>query len=451
MDTQLWQYHAAISAIAVLCMLAMSIHVQGNAILSKHMKRWLHVVALTVSICAIASEVGGYLDLHQQPPLIHETVSLLEFSLAPFISVFLCCAYGYMKSAKIAAAGLLAYVVFLLATSPFGLVFQILPDGTYVRGDFYFVQVIAITVSVLGAFFTAIAFGRDYHNRDYGTLAAIVAILATGTAVQIVNPSLKITYICMAVAMIFFYSHSINLLGQALVEEVNDHAEKLASAQQRMITGLAELIDVRDESTGQHIARTAGYVRILALRARESGYRADILTDEYIDIMVLCAHLHDVGKIAIPDAILNKPDRLTDEEFEIIKSHAERGGDIVENIMGDVVDPVYVTCGKEIAAYHHEKWDGSGYPEGLAGEDIPLCARIMAIADVYDALVARRVYKEGMPAETAFAIIEEGAGTHFDPELVRIFIRSRDEIVDASESLSPDLVALPAQSVPAPA
>lgn len=140
--------------------------------------------------------------------------------------------------------------------------------------------------------------------------------------------------------------------------------------------------------------------------------------------------MHDIGKIAVPDHILQKPGRLTPEEFETIKQHACEGGKIVREVLGSIEEKEYVEIASDVAAYHHEKWDGSGYNQGLAGEDIPLSARIMAVADVFDALVSKRCYKEAMPMEEAFDEIERSAGTHFDPRLAEVFLDLRDEITE---------------------
>lgn len=160
----------------------------------------------------------------------------------------------------------------------------------------------------------------------------------------------------------------------------------------------------------------------------------NILTDEYADNTIRAAALHDVGKIKISDVILQKPGKLTDEEYEQIKKHSMYGEEIITNIIGDVENKDYVQIAKEIARHHHERWDGKGYPDGMAGEEIPLCARIMALADVYDALAAKRCYKEPIrPLEKVFHILEENAGTQFDPELDRIFVGLAQQIMDAME------------------
>lgn len=436
MEIQLWQFNAVISIATLLCISVMSIHAERNPTMNSRTKSWFHHITFAVSICTIAACVGGYLDEHPMPPIYNTVATLVEFCIAPFIAVFLCGAYGMRKSLWTAVAIMLSNVILQVSAAPFGLVFRILPDGSYVRGDLYLVYIAVIAVSIAFALYSAIRFSRRFKDSDTATLAIIVALVAVGCIAQGLNPNLKTTYICVSLAMLLFYLHNDGLVQQSMFDQINEQIAYFGRTQQRMMSGLAEIIEVRDENTGQHVVRTANYVRILALKARNSNYHSDILTDDYISMMVQCAYLHDVGKVAVPDAILNKPGKLTNEEFEVIKTHTTQGGRIIESIMGDVVDPDYLACTKEIAIFHHERWDGAGYPIGLIGEEIPLCARIMAIADVYDALTAKRVYKNAMSPEKAIAIIASDAGSHFDPVLANLFVNSKNEIILAGTASS---------------
>ncbi len=167
---------------------------------------------------------------------------------------------------------------------------------------------------------------------------------------------------------------------------------------------------------------------MLASAAKESGYCTDILTDGYIELLSKAAPMHDIGKISVPDSILQKPGKLTGDEFESIKSHAAEGGRIIRDVMSGIEEKDYIDIAADVASCHHEKWDGTGYPLGLSGGGIPLCARIMAIADVFDALISKRCYKESMPLDEAFGIIGESAGTHFDPTLAELFLGLRNDI-----------------------
>ncbi len=194
-----------------------------------------------------------------------------------------------------------------------------------------------------------------------------------------------------------------------LIQEVSIHA-------------LARLAETRDPETGNHLRRTQEYVRTLANSLKYHPRFADYLDDRTIDALAKSAPLHDIGKVGIPDHVLLKPGKLTPEEWEVMKTHAILGSNAITQAEKDAEKPVeFLAIAKEIAHYHHEKWDGSGYPEGLAGDRIPIAARLMALADVFDALICQRVYKPAMPHDQARQIILDGSGKHFDPDIVTAF------------------------------
>ncbi len=211
----------------------------------------------------------------------------------------------------------------------------------------------------------------------------------------------------------------------------NYYLRRYNEMQAHMITTMADIIENRDESTGGHIKRTAKYVEILARELQRRGKHADILTDSYIGDMVMAAPLHDIGKIHIPDAVLNKPGKLTDEEYAMMKTHTTAGRELLEKARGDLGEIRYLNIAIEMAAYHHEWENGKGYPYGVTGGEIPLCAKILAVADVFDALTSKRVYKAAMPFEKASSIILEERGTHFDEDVVDAFIVSSEKIAAA--------------------
>lgn len=196
-----------------------------------------------------------------------------------------------------------------------------------------------------------------------------------------------------------------------------------------MVTSFSTLVESRDSSTGGHIKRTKTYVAILVSKMALDKRFSKIMTSDYIKDIIEASPMHDIGKISTPDYILQKPGRLTDEEYDIIKLHAAKGGELIKETFKDIDDKEFLQIAYEEARYHHEKWNGKGYPEGLRKEEIPLHARIMAIADVFDAVSAKRCYRDALPLDVCFKIIEDGRGTDFDPILVDLFLQSKDEII----------------------
>ena len=215
--------------------------------------------------------------------------------------------------------------------------------------------------------------------------------------------------------------------------EMQRKTEVVSMLQDGLIMVLADMVENRDQSTGNHVRKTAAYVKIILEKMREKGYQKEKLTDQFISDVVKSAPLHDVGKIQVSDTILNKPGKLTAEEFEIMKTHTLAGKKIIEQTIETMPEADYLREALNIAAYHHEKWNGKGYPYGLAGEEIPLYARVMAVADVFDALISRRCYKEPFAFEKAVGIIKEGNGSHFDPKVADAFLSSLDEIRAVAE------------------
>jgi len=212
------------------------------------------------------------------------------------------------------------------------------------------------------------------------------------------------------------------------IRSVRKFSESTLKMQDGLIITMADLVENRDSDTGAHVQKTAEYVRIIVEGLEKKGYYPEKINSKFKSDVVRSAPLHDVGKINISDKILNKPGKLTDEEFEIMKTHTTAGKEIIEKVINTVKGEVYLKEARNMAAYHHERWDGKGYPEGLHGEVIPLSARIMAVADVFDALSSPRVYKPAFPLDKALSIIEEGAGTQFDPKCVEVFMDSIPEV-----------------------
>jgi PAS domain S-box-containing protein len=211
-----------------------------------------------------------------------------------------------------------------------------------------------------------------------------------------------------------------------LENKLRESLETIKDTQEAAILGFARLTEYRDKDTGKHLERIREYTRVLAAFMRENPKYKDYITDRYLDDLSLSSTLHDVGKVGIEDHILLKPGKLDQDEFKRIKDHVILGGDALGSVDSRLKQESFLTMGKEIAYYHHERWDGNGSPEGKKGDEIPFSARIVAIADVYDALTSKRPYKEPFSHEEAVSIISQGSGTQFDPEITDCFVRNNE-------------------------
>lgn len=228
--------------------------------------------------------------------------------------------------------------------------------------------------------------------------------------------------------------HSLDTKRSQLDTSVNEKVNEIEKMQNQIIISFANIIEARDGSTGKHVKRTSEYVEALVKELRRSGDFKEILDDKYVHDVMMSAPLHDIGKITVPDAILTKAGRLTQSEFEAIKRHTINGKAIIEESMSDIENEQFLKVAKNVAVYHHECWDGSGYPYGIKGDEIPLEARIMTIADYFDALVAKRAYKAALPTSVVFDNIKEQRGKKFDPVVVDAFLRIRETIDEIAKA-----------------
>lgn len=245
----------------------------------------------------------------------------------------------------------------------------------------------------------------------------------------IIAGAVLIIQICFPEALISSLFPMMMLLGIYIIFE-NPFIQEVTKLKDEMLDGFATMVESRDNNTGGHIKRTKAYVQLILNRMRHDKYYEKIITKDYQESVINAAPLHDIGKISTPDSILQKPGKLTDEEYKIMKEHATAGADIILQTFKDLDDEEFKQIAYEVARHHHEKYNGKGYPDGLSGEEIPLHARIMAIADVFDAISQRRCYRDAMPLEECFAIIEKGRGTDFDPRLAQIFLNAREEVAE---------------------
>jgi len=216
---------------------------------------------------------------------------------------------------------------------------------------------------------------------------------------------------------------------------VREKVKEISDSQLATILAVSKLAEYRDDETGGHIERTRTFCRILAQNLRENHRYAESITDVFIENIYHAAPIHDIGKVGIPDSILLKPGKLTRDEFEIMKTHTTIGASTLQAVRTKYPKNAFINMGIALTRSHHEKWDGSGYPDGLTGEDIPLSGRIMAIVDVYDALRSKRPYKKPFSHEKSCRIIEEGAGSQFDPAIVETFTNIKSEFAMARERL----------------
>lgn len=243
-------------------------------------------------------------------------------------------------------------------------------------------------------------------------------------------------YTMMAVFVLIGTISVSRMLNRAF-NRIQDKTNQVKQIQSKLIKAFADTVEFNDETTGLHVKRTSQYVKIISHRLAEMGHHKDELTPHRIDLFIQAAPLHDIGKFSVPNTILCKPGKYTPEEYEIMKKHAEAGHELIEREFHGLEDEEFVKTASNMAWYHHEKWDGTGYPRGIKGEDIPLCGRIMAAADVLDALLSRRLYKDAFAMETTFSIIQDLRGTQFEPCIVDALLSLKSEIAAIQEE-SPD-------------
>lgn len=328
----------------------------------------------------------------------------------------------------------LQLIVFLPFIINIILVFLNIGTLEYVRGNTtnYSMGASAYTCFIMAAvyiIFSIFTFFRRWNyieSRKRASIFTYLLVLATVTSIQMLFPETLISSLATTISILGIY---LNLENPALQELSHYHNEAVMS--------FANIIENRDNNTGGHIKRTSKYVELIAEELRNKGYYRE-LTKDYISNLLKAAPMHDIGKIAVPDAVLQKPGKLTDEEYAIMKLHSTNGGKIIKETFYNLGDEEYLKMAYDVACYHHEKWNGRGYPEGLKEKEIPLCARIMAVADVFDAVSEKRCYRDAMPLDKCFKIIEEGSGTDFEPLIVEVFLSIRDKVEEIHKQFESD-------------
>ncbi|MBO4933751.1 MAG: HD domain-containing protein [Clostridia bacterium] len=414
-------FYMSATILIELLMIAMTLHVINYSGFTRQQKAWFIMTFASVMVCS-AAEFAVHCGYYKPSWAIPLTIiTVIQFSASPLLAVFFSGALGQHKESKRAVRFFMINAVIEIVSAPFGWVFYFDAEG-YHRGKFFIIYTVCYFLALLYLIVSMIVVGRKFRHRDTITIGMVLVILIAGI-IPMTLMEIHIAYISIGIAACLCYIYYNDLVQEDIHAELIANQEKITDMQKHTISGLANLIESRDTETGEHVSRTGAYVKAIAENAMIERIYPEEIDERFISLLTTLAPMHDVGKIIVPDSILRKPGKLTDEEYEIMKTHASAGGDVVRQILKGITDEEYLKFASDIATYHHERWDGAGYPEGLAGEDIPISARIMAIADVFDALVSERCYKKAMPVDKALATIRLESGSHFDPKLAEIFLK----------------------------
>ena len=430
-------YYTSATILLTLLMVAMSIHVFHYSGFNKRQKSLFIATFATITFCALAEFAlhCGYYDNAFKIPLTILTV--LQFSLAPCFAMLFAGALGFKHQFRI----VLVYfsVCFLIGVicAPFGWIFSFSDTG-YQRGPAFLIYEITYFGSLAYIIVVLFLAGKKFSHRDNITIIMVLFVLAAGIIPMSIW-QIHVAYIAVGISACLCYVYYNDLIQQDTKDELVTNQKQISDMQIQITARLANLIESRDTETGQHVARTSAYVKTLAEDCLADGVYTDTINDDYIELLYELAPIHDVGKILVSDRILRKPGKLTPEEYEEIKKHAAMGGEVAKQVLNGISDEKHLSFAYDIATYHHERWDGSGYPKGLKGEDIPLSARIMAIADVFDALISKRCYKDPLPINKAFEVIKEESSTHFDPKLIKVFLNHKDKYIEISKTITDEM------------
>ena len=424
-------FYSCVILLTELMMLAMTLHVLTYSGFTKVQKVWYLLTFIAIAFCSAAEFCVHGIEYSQSFAIPLTIITVIQFSLSPLLGVLFSGALGLHNQRKAAIAFFAINLLVEAVSAPFGWIFYFDADG-YHRGNLFFIYGIFYFASLAYLLINMVIIGKKFRHRDTLTIGMVLVVLVAGMIPMTIF-KVNITYIAVAISASLCYIYYNDLVQQDIQAELVSNQKKMSAMQEHIISGLANLIENRDMETGEHITRTSAYAKALAEFAREDGVYSDEITDDFIALLYTLAPMHDIGKVVVPDRILKKPGKLTEEEFTIMKRHAAVGGDVVREVLNGIADESYQDFASDIATYHHEKWDGKGYPEGRTEEKTPLSARIMAIADVFDALISERCYKKAMSTEEAFSIIADEAGSHFDPKLAKVFLDHRKEFEELSK------------------
>lgn len=327
--------------------------------------------------------------------------------------------------------GILHFICTIL--TPFtGLYFYYSPDNHYIRGTYNFISLVFYLIFYLLSIICIFQYRKFFKTKTFLSFISysLVPLICNAIQTKFYGFSLVNTGMTVSILLVYINSHKDLEFSLAKSEIENQlKTRKIIQFQEQTIISLSNLCENRDTETGEHAMRTSMFVEMLAHQTLKDNLYSDVLNEDFIKLMVKAAPMHDIGKIVVSDTVLKKNGKLDNNEYESMKLHTKEGGRIVNQIIGFSDDKDYVKIAIDMAQSHHERWDGTGYPKKLAGGQIPLSARFMAIADVFDALVFERCYKKPIPPKEAFEIIESESGTHFDPILVKEFLKIKDDIL----------------------
>ena len=419
--------YAGAIALTELLMAAMTYHVVHYPGFTRVEKRWYLFAFISVFFCAGAEFTAKHFDACGPSFVLPLTIlTVLQFSLSPLLPVFFVGALGLYRPAIIVRTVFSLHALAEIALAPFGLIFYFDEAGKYIRGTYYIIYEVAYLFSLVFLIVSMSVVSRRFKRRDLPTII-MVFVLLVAAILPLLLFRVYTDYIGIGLCAALCYIYYNDLIQEDIQGRIVANQDRMFQMQEHTISAMSRLIESRDVGRGEQCSRISEFVGTLAEYARRDGVYAGMLDDGFIAKLRMMAPMHDIGKIAVSDHILTKPGKLTDEEFECVKRHAAEGGRVVREVLSGVTEEEYVSLASDIATYHHERWDGKGYPAGLSGESIPLSARIMAIADVFDALTSERCYRAAVSKEQAFEIIRQESGTHFDPRLAAVFLNHRED------------------------
>lgn len=328
------------------------------------------------------------------------------------------------------------YIIFLILTPFFDFIYEILPGNIYRRGKLFNVTVFVEILLYLEALFIVIKYHKKLSTGENIGFASFIFVPFIMQIVQIAHYGLALNSLGLTISFFIIFINMNQKIKENFENtqlQLKQKEQTYVELQHNTIINLSTLIEARDISESKHVLRTSKYVKLLAEECKKHGHFAGKLTDNFIYMIEKTAPLHDIGNIRIPDSILKYPGKISQEEYTVIQKHTLEGSKIINEVLPIGIDREMIKMANNICKSHHEKWNGRGYPDRLRGEDIPLCARFMAIADVFDALVTPRCYKKPVSYDEAFEIIKNESGEHFDPVIVEIFLSLKDEIIEINE------------------